>query len=49
MRSFFVGQPRNSRIRRHSTAREFSVVPVIVFYLLARRNIVNGLGAGALK
>lgn len=30
-------------------ATVISVVPVIVFYLLAQRNIVNGLGAGALK
>ncbi|NSL42691.1 carbohydrate ABC transporter permease [Streptomyces sp. 8P21H-1] len=30
-------------------ATAISVVPVIVFYLLAQRNIVKGLGAGALK
>lgn len=30
-------------------ATMISVVPVIIFYILAQRHIVNGLGAGALK
>lgn len=30
-------------------ATAISIVPVIVFYLLAQRHIVNGIGAGAIK
>lgn len=30
-------------------ATAISIVPVVIFYLLAQRHIVNGIGAGALK
>lgn len=45
--SFTSAETPQQQILLAATA--ISVVPVIVFYLLAQRNIVNGLGAGALK
>jgi ABC-type glycerol-3-phosphate transport system permease component len=31
------------------TAATISIVPVVIFYLMAQRHIVKGIGAGAIK